>query len=355
MKNKILVLISIFFTLIFLELFLSFFIFDKNNYDYKNRYLLFSGKNVFKNVDNFFTYYPNKKINAKNYYLKDNKFIEVYNYNIYTNNYGLAQKHNIKKNIKSLLFLGDSFTEGQGSESWIDKFGGSYNQFQIINGGLLGTGMQQFELIDNYLSEFNISKVFMIYLGDDLRRDIFQFSDQQIQCLNNYLKCNGSELFYGLPLNASETFDFLNSLKFKQNVRNSKDNVSFKKARRVVKSYFANLYIFKIPLDYLRSKFYKSQNDKIKRNFLAIDRLIKKYGENIYFVNLKMKQEILSKKRSYETIYLENYIKKKTNKYFKCDFDNNLDYFFEYDMHPNKKGYEYLKNCIKEILYTQLG
>ena len=76
MKNKILVLISILFTLIFLELFFILFIFDTNHYDYKNRYLLYSGKNVFKNVDNFFTYYPNKKINAKNYYLKDKKLFK---------------------------------------------------------------------------------------------------------------------------------------------------------------------------------------------------------------------------------------------------------------------------------------
>ena len=355
MKNKILVLISILITLFFLELFFSLFIFNTNNYDYKNRYLLYSGKNVFKNVDNFFTYYPNKKINAKNYYLKDNKFIEVYNYNIYTNNYGLAQKHNIKKNIKSLLFLGDSFTEGQGSESWIDRFNGYYKEFQIINGGLLGTGFQQFELMDKYLNEFNISKVVVIYLGDDLRRDIFQFNDQQIKCLSNYMNCIGNESFYGMPSNLNETLNFLNNLKFKKNVIESQDGISFKKIRRSIKGYISNLYIVKIPLDFLRSNFYKSKNEKINRNFESIDRLIKKYGEDIYFINLKMKQEILNRKSSYETIYAEDYIKNKTKQHFNCDFDNNLDNFYINDMHPNKKGYENLKNCIEEILNNQLA
>ena len=350
MKNKILVLISILLTLIFLELFFSLFIFNTNNYDYKNRYLLYSGKNVFKNVDNFFTYYPNKKINAKNYYLKDNKFTEVYNYNIYTNNYGLAQKHNIKKNIKSLLFLGDSFTEGQGSESWIDKFNGYYKEFQIINGGLLGTGFQQFELIDEYLDEFDISKVVLIYLGDDLRRDIFQFNDQQIDCLSNYMNCIGNESFYGMPSSLDETLNFLNNLKSKKNGIELQDEISLKKIRRAIKGYISNLYILKIPLDFLRSNFYKSKNEKISRNFKSIDRLIKKYGDDIYFVNLKMKQEILNRKSSYETIYAESYIKNKTKKHFKCDFDNNLDYFYKNDMHPNEKGYKNLKNCIEEIL-----
>ena len=68
-----------------------------------------------------------------------------------------------------------------------------------------------------------------------------------------------------------------------------------------------------------------------------------------------MKQEILNRKSSYETIYAEDYIKNKTKKHCKRDFYNNLDYFYKNDMHPNKKGYENLKNCIEEILNNQLA
>ena len=214
----------------------------------------------------------------------------------------------------------------------------------------MGTGFQQFELIDEYLDEFDISKVVLIYLGDDLRRDIFQFNDQQIDCLSNYMNCIGNESFYGMPSSLDETLNFLNNLKFKKNGIELQDEISLKKIRRAIKGYVANLYIVKIPLDFLRSNFYKSKNEKISRNFESIDRLIKKYGDDIYFINLKMKQEILNRKSSYETIYAESYIKNKTKKHFKCDFDNNLDYFYKNDMHPNEKGYKNLKNCIEEIL-----
>ena len=61
--------------------------------------------------------------------------------------------------------------------------------------------------------------------------------------------------------------------------------------RRAIKSWFANLYIIKIPLDFLRSNFYKSKNEKIIRNFVSIDNLINIYGKDIYFVNLKMKMK----------------------------------------------------------------
>ena len=350
MSNRYLVFTSIFFTLFILELFFRLILFDKNHYDYKKRYLLYSGEEVFRNIDNFFTYYPNKKINAVNYYFKNEKFIEVYNYNIYTNNYGLPQKNDIDENKKSILFLGDSFTEGQGYESWIDTFDGNYKDYQIINGGFLGTGFQQFELIDNYLSNFDISKVFLIYLGDDLRRDIFQFNNQQLNCLNDYNLCLGNESFYGSPSNKEDIIKFLLKLNHYQKTAELDEKFTLKKMRRSVKSFFLELYIVKIPLEFLRSTFYKSKNDKIRRNFLAIDRLIEKYGKNIFFINLKMKQEILNKKKSYETIYLEKFLRKKSKNFFYCDFNNDLDNFYIYDMHPNKKGYKYLASCIEKIL-----
>ena len=77
--------------------------------------MIFSEGKTFNNVDNFFTYHPNQKITAANYYYKEGKFLDVYKYDIYTNNLGLVQKNNLNKKTPSILFLGDSFTEGQGS------------------------------------------------------------------------------------------------------------------------------------------------------------------------------------------------------------------------------------------------
>ena len=316
MNNKILVFLSIISTLIILEFSFKIFIFNQNEYNYKNRYLLFSGKNVFKNIENFFTYYPNKKINAINYYLENDKFIKVYDYNIYTNNYGLAQKHNIDKNKKSILFIGDSFTEGQGHKSWIDSFNGSYNGYQIINGGLLGTGFQQFELIDNYLSSFNISKLFILYIGDDLKRDIFQFNKQQLNCLNDYHECTGNELFYGMPANSNDTLKFVNSLSLKKKEFSNERDLSFEKIKKKIKNFLSNLYIIRIPVDFLKSNFNFFENNNIKKNTLVIDRFIKKYGKNVYFISLNTKQEIANNKKSYETIFAKEYIKKKNKQFF---------------------------------------
>ena len=131
------------------------------------------------------------------------------------NNLGLVQDQDLQKNIPSILFLGDSFTEGQGGGSWINFLGGNYNNYQIINGGLLGTGFQQFELLNSYLSNYDIKKVFVLFIGDDLRRDVFQFNSQQQKCLMNHKACNGSESFYGFPINDKSPEVFLEKLREK--------------------------------------------------------------------------------------------------------------------------------------------
>ena len=58
--------------------------------------------------------------------------------------------------------------------------------------------------------------------------------------------------------------NFLNNLRNKriQNYKNVPLNTRLKKN---IKSYFSNLHVFKIPLAFLREKFYKSKNIKIKK------------------------------------------------------------------------------------------
>ena len=94
-KNFLLFLFSIFLTLGLIELSIRIFYIKKIDYDYRNTFLLFEEGEVFKNINNFFTYYPNKIIQASTYYYKDNEFINVNNYTIKTNNLGLVQGFDI--------------------------------------------------------------------------------------------------------------------------------------------------------------------------------------------------------------------------------------------------------------------
>ena len=204
-------------------------------------------------------------------------------------------------------------------------------------------------MIDNYLSENNIQKVFVLFIGDDLRRDIFQFNSQQLDCLNNHKLCNGKENFYGFPLLKKEPKKFLINLRKKQFNENEKKIIDLKKLRRAIKSSISELYIFKIPINFLKSHLYKSKNEKVLKNFKAINSLVKKYGDDIYFIHLHMKEEILNKKKSYESIYVRDHIKSLTKNYFTCTFNKDISNFYDFDGHPNVQGYENLYQCVLNI------
>lgn len=351
-KNILLIFSSVFISLFFIELFFQF---KKSlekeiiNFTSEPGYFLFQQGKVFKNVENVVKYHSNKIIKAEAYIYAENKFKQAYSYEIKTNNFGLVQNNNLKKNIPSILFLGDSFTEGQGEPAWIDKFGGNFGKYQIINGGILATGPQQFELMEKHVSKnYDVKKILFLFIGHDIRRSPFLMSNKDLDCLNDYKKCTGSQTFLGYPISNKNPENFLNSLR-NQRIENYKKLPLKKRIKIKVKKFFSHLYIVKIPITFFRERFYKSKNIKIKKNFLSIKRLHEKYGKNIHFINLKTENEILNG-REYESIYAESFIKNLTKNFHYCEFNNDLTNFNPLHHHPSKQGYENLFNCIYGIM-----
>jgi len=352
-KIKIIIMsVSILLSLFFLEFFLIFWNKNKQkdvNISAENRYMLFQEGEVFKNQNKIFKYHSKKKILAKTYYKKASKFIEEYSYYIKTNNFGLVQENDLATEKESILFLGDSYLESVGAYGWVNKFDGNYKNYQIINGGILGVGPQQFELMEEHVVQnFNIKKVIFFYIGDDFRRSIWNIQTNTNICLQNFTKCQGNENFYGFPFNQNknlESFlDFLSAYRLK---------INSKKKFFKVKEFVKNLYIIKLNNNFFKKKFYKTNNIHIKKNLSSLKRLHDKYGKNIIFIQLNTKSEIIYGK-SYETNYAEKFIKKISNNHFVCNFNNNLKFFFKTDMHPNKTGYDYLYKCTDKILNNNL-
>ncbi len=352
-SNIFLVLASTFITLIILELLLSFNyrkLNKTNNLSFSfERFMLFQEGKVFKNVDRIFKFHPEKKILSETFYYIDGYFKKEYSYYIKTNNFGLVQDNNIYKNKPSILFLGDSHIEGQGAEAWINHFNGKFKGYQLINGGIFSTGPQQFELIESHISEnFNVDKVIFFYIGDDFRRGVFNISNETLNCLKNNEKCIGNENYYGFNLSEKDPINFLTFLR-NYRIEYIQNIPKFKKYRRLIKKKISNLFIFKLPINFLKIKFYNSNNVKIKKNFQSVDNLNKKYKDNIIYIQLFSKPEIIEGK-SYETIYAEKFIKKISNNHFVCNFDKNLDNFHQIDSHPNAKGYRNLYECVENIM-----
>tara|TARA_B100001057_G_scaffold498091_1_gene604065 strand:- start:1001 stop:2086 length:1086 start_codon:yes stop_codon:yes gene_type:complete len=328
--------------------------FDKNNFTQEPGYMLYEQGDVFINADKVVKYHPNKKILTKAFVYVDNNFKEAYSYEIETNNFGLVQKNDLQKDVPSILILGDSFTEGQGEAAWVNKFGGIFKEYQIIGGGILATGPQQFAFMEEHVStKYDIDKILFLYIGHDIRRSPFMISKQQFSCLKNYKDCEGNEIFFGFPLKSKKPDNFLNNLR--DNRIENFENLSFKKRTKIkIKNFFSQSYVLNFTISFLKEKFYKSKNIKIKKNLAAMKKLNDKYGDNIYFVNLKTFHEVLYQ-NEYETNFAEKYIKNITNNYYTCDFENNLDFFDPLHGHPNKEGYDYLFNCIFKIMNSEIN
>ena len=348
MKNLLLILVSLFLSLFIAEALSRIFFINKNSNLAYDRYMLFSEDLIFENFKNFTKYYPNKKILSETYYYKNDNFIKEYSYYIKTNNLGLVQDNHINFENESVLFLGDSFTEGQGSEAWINKFNGKFNAYQVVNGGILGTGPEHFYNLENYLSNIiNIKKVVFIFIGNDYLRKNFKINSNTQNCLLNSSKCIGNENFYGFNIDQKKNiYAYLKKLK-----KYRDENATFKAK---TKNYIKKINLVTISNIYYDRYFNREYKSKFENNINKTNKLIDKYNKNIIFIRLNTKQEIIADRSSYWSMKAENEIKKKNKPVYFCDFNNDKNLFYKFDDHPNVDGYKYLYNCIKNILDQNL-
>ena len=353
-KNFWLTIFSTALTLIVLEIVLSFILPKPYIYKYHSvQYRLWEQGQIFENINNFFKYKPNLSIRHEIFFDIKDEFFKEYSYEIKTNNFGLIQDTDIFPDTPSVLLLGDSFTEGMGARAWVNFFGGKINKYQLINGGIFGTGPQQFELLENHIDKiYDINKVIILYIGSDIIRDPFNFSKQNLKCFENYNFCKGSENFYGFPIMQEDPKPFLKKIKKYRAAK--KNEFSWKKFRRKIKSSITNLNIVRIPTQFLKNRFYESKNEKISKNFDSIKNLIDKYNDNIIFIQIQTLDEIYNKGKNYNSVYAEKFITSLTDKHFHCGFENDPSYFYNYDGHPNEVGYKKLYNCVSKILNKNL-
>lgn len=162
-----------------------------NDNRYLNIYRVYHEGGNYNPKENFYLYKENiKEKRFLNFYFdnKKKKLIKIWDYNFSTNNLGLLQSANLNSQKKSILFLGDSFTQGTGSEPWLDDLSINFNKYQIVNGGMGATGFIQFSNLNDYLStKLNIKKRVIIFISQDIRRNITIFKDTK--CLIDHFYC----------------------------------------------------------------------------------------------------------------------------------------------------------------------
>lgn len=350
MKKYLVYLLIFILILISLELLLKIYSsFTNVNFINDNRYTqlfkVYSQGKIFKSHNDFYLYEKNlsQKRYLNFYYDKKNsKLKKIWDYEFSTNNYGLVQDFDLDEKKKSILFLGDSFTEGQGAEPWLNSLGNEFNGLQIINGGIQGTGFNQFENLEKYLSDlFNIKKTVVIFISPDVRRGIVKAKNSK--CLENFSNCGDKDYTLGIP--DDENFDIesfvLDKAKFDPELH-------FKKK---IRYFIRDLYLYNYTRTIVNT--FRLRNDNtIKNNLKSILSLKKKYLENILFIRIKDPNEIMFKRNTYETRLIDNFFKNNNIKYHYCEMNNDLKLFHKYDFHPNKLGYKNLKACVLNALNT---
>src|SRR5262249_2294776 len=173
-------------------------------YDLNRRIMFFDGPDsIFRNIGDIWTYVPNSYILLRTIYFSESSYSTEYVYKYKTNNFGLVQDADLVPGVKSVLLLGDSFTEGQGAEPWFRQIAPWIKQlnYQPINGGLFGTGFVQWWELQQLLTANRIAsaKLVVIFISDDFGRYKWNFPDAQLDCLRNISHCEGNESFFRLP------------------------------------------------------------------------------------------------------------------------------------------------------------
>jgi hypothetical protein len=153
-------------------------------------------------------YEPNAAVQIRLFNITDLKgprLAKVYDYHLTTNSYGLIQQKELTRNKPAILFLGDSFTEGQGARPWfyeVESRWPTEAPYQLINGGLFGTGLEHWSRLYRHLSStLTIRKVVVIFISDDWHRLVVQFNPDHIRCLQSSQHCQPWMPFFGLPTN----------------------------------------------------------------------------------------------------------------------------------------------------------
>jgi hypothetical protein len=307
--------------------------------------VFFDGRGaIFENHDDIFTYLPHSEIRNVTAFFTNDDFSVEYDYRLKTNNFGLTQDADIAPGRKSLLLLGDSFTEGQGADPWfrlisptIDKLG-----YQPINGGVLGTGFLQWLKLDRYLAAKNIQirKLVVLFISDDYHRPVWHILPDDFECLSGSPLCRvEGSYFYRLPPQ-EELSSWIAKVRAARGPMRPHLKLSVAAllpATHSVYTHFRQLIMLA-----------KAEQE----SHAAIAELVRIYGrENVAFLHLPQKDELgqgpnslgLEARRA-----IEDAGGKLFDGFKLCQLTA-ADYY-EHDDHPNKGGYTKIAACAANVI-----
>lgn len=328
----------------------------RNIYYWDARYL-FVSRDAFRVLNNgLWTYKENSNILTAAVYNFGGGSILEYACKFKTNSLGLIDTNWIEIDKKPVLILGDSYTEGQGGCPWLTKDSiladKNLSSFSIVNGGLMGTGIQSFEMLERWLSKnknIHFENVIVLAIVNDFKRspsvNAWKGLDKclvrgQCNSLDDYwwgvdYAVSADELKYlgekrRLDLTMAGRAD--NSLLFK--------DLSF--------TYFLVAQAVEL-LGNINSNINKSSyDDAFDLNMKALARLKVNYP-NLKLILIPQRHEVgFVSASDVELVKVVDGIKKFNINYKYCNLESSD--FMMYDGHPNQVGYKKIRECLSDMM-----
>jgi hypothetical protein len=283
--------------------------------------------------------------NGKNFYIEyDSSFI--------TNNIGLVQKKPFDEKKKFIVIIGDSFAQGIGATPWFYQLEDDWknNEYQLINLGIIGTGIEQWKDILQWFSSIGeIKQIFICCITDDWIRKRWYACEKVEQnglTFNNPGENNLPVIYF-----IEKTSDKYTILKRATDIANFSD--------REIKKFLKNFFLFRfahhIFVQY--NSLYNNYNEiayyetAFSKNKTSFDQIISAYGaKNITVIHLPEKEEVIQGRYSEFGAKSKDFIQSRHIPYIDglalCKL--NKGDFYRYDDHPNASGYKKIYDCFSK-------
>ena len=316
------------------------------------RFLFFS-RPALQDQKTAFGFHGHTKIREVAVYKPGKEFQVEYDTTYKTNNLGLVQKTDFDPRKESLVFIGDSFTQGEGASPWFYKFEESWgsNEYQLVNLGLMGTGLVQWADTLQWFSGISkIKHVFILFISDDwLRRRWYAHDNLEG---TSFLLCTDCPKNNGVCKNIKnlgivyidKDWDIPAILKKAGELPGPRVKPGFSGFWNDL--YFRQLFRALVPSTRNRPHLQKLINNSRD----ALDRIIALFGsENLTVLHLPLREEVNQGAYTWAGRQARDLVLARRVAYLDglalCGLTGKD--FHEYDNHPNALGYAKILTCLR--------
>ncbi len=331
------------------------------------RYLFLSKPNL-KDQKTSFGFYPNIIVREVSVSIIKNQFIFEYDYSFKTNNVGLVQINPVIPGKKSIIIIGNSFTQGEGAVPWFYQLEENWqnNKYQIVNLGIIGTGVQQWNDTINWFNNIApIKQIYIIFIsGDWLRKRWYAEENSGLYFTpiveeNHFNKQDKSTHIYFIDRYMDQKAILKKARQLKASTRQSINISSYE-----------DLYVYRsinrlrVWIGAIRRKIFSlgkidiSDGDRYELNKSKekFNRIVSQYGKhNIITIHLPTREEVINGKYNNIGKLFREIINSRNISYFDglklCGLSK--EDYYKYDGHPKASGYAKIRRLIEGLLKEQ--